>query len=100
MGSRLRLNCESSLAHSRGINSGANSLSNRQAYFLEYLGATLGFPSLVPTLNLKLKYGEWDEGELLQELIGGRDVEVMWQEYKALHNGTTASNPIPTHRVV
>lgn len=57
------------------------------AYFLEYLSDVIQDPNFVPTLNLKLTHGHWNDGLLLKELLGGRDVETLWRTYKQLDHG-------------
>lgn len=58
-------------------------------------------PFLVPTLNLALRSQKWEEGALLKELLGGKNVQDLWEEYKvfveASENGAVAAPPVPTH---
>lgn len=42
----------------------------------------------------------WEEGELLKELLGGRDVDKLWKEYKrGLKDGEQGGPEpaVPTH---
>ncbi|GAA6063274.1 hypothetical protein JCM10212_004289 [Sporobolomyces blumeae] len=76
-------------------------------FFLAWLSGTLASPTLVPLLNSSLRTEEWDDGRLLKELLGGQDVEALWDVYKEGFNGRAETDdddqkppePVPTHRV-
>lgn len=74
------------------------------AFFLDYLSTSLSLPLLVPTLNSALRSRTWEDGALLKEVLGGKDVDELWREYKemlenieAVGTMTEEAVPVPTH---
>ncbi|GAA6036143.1 hypothetical protein JCM8097_006637 [Rhodosporidiobolus ruineniae] len=72
------------------------------AYFLRWLSSHLHNPLLVPQLNLALRTHEWDDGSHLQRLLGGKDVEKLWEVYrkelaKKGESDEEPPKPVPTH---
>jgi len=73
------------------------------AYFFVWLSRHLKLPHLVPTLNFALSRRKWRSGATLREVLGGRDVDELWEEYNAYlqvkGKGTrTGAGPaLPTH---
>lgn len=57
---------------------------------------------LVPALNLALRARRWEDGDVLKELLGGQDVEQLWEEYKVIIEASEIAEaepapPVPTH---
>ncbi|KAL8290081.1 hypothetical protein RQP46_003020 [Phenoliferia psychrophenolica] len=72
------------------------------AYFLVWLSRTLAIPLLVPELNIALRSHSYRDGKLLEKLLGGKDPQVLWKQYKKELEkgevGASAALPaVPTH---
>ncbi|GAA5948309.1 hypothetical protein JCM3775_004764, partial [Rhodotorula graminis] len=72
-------------------------------FFLAFLSRHLSNPHLVPQLNAALRHSAWNDGELLRELLGGKDVAALWEVYrssvgrKGEEEEGEAPAPVPTH---
>ncbi|BGP39356.1 hypothetical protein JCM10449v2_003294 [Rhodotorula kratochvilovae] len=72
----------------------------RTGFFLSYLSRHLDNPHLVPQLNSALRNSSWEEGAHLRKLLGGEDVENLWETYRRSFEKADkgdAPAPIPTH---
>lgn len=69
------------------------------AFFLRWLSTTLGLALLVPTLNHLLATRRWDDGQVMKDVLEGRDVGELWIRYKKEMSGeeSTAPPALPTH---
>ena len=76
--------------------------SRSQGFFLAFLSRHFSNPHLVPQLNAALRHSTWDDGEHLRTLLGGKDVDELWEVYKrsvGKKDGDEgeAPAPVPTH---
>lgn len=74
-----------------------------QGFFLAWLSRHTHNPSLIPQLNRRLQNAAWNDGAHLRELLGGKEPEELWEEYKRSFDGKRededeAPQPVPTHR--
>jgi hypothetical protein len=62
-------------------------------------------PLLVPQLNLAMAVHQWDDGKHFRKLLGGSDVEELWEVYQMELKGKkddaegSAPAAVPTHGV-
>ncbi|BGO90939.1 hypothetical protein NBRC10512_002307 [Rhodotorula toruloides] len=75
----------------------------RTGFFLAWLSRRTSNPSLIPQLNRRLQNAAWNDGAHLRELLGGKEPEELWEEYKRSFDGKRededeAPQPVPTHR--
>ncbi|GAA5864444.1 hypothetical protein JCM1840_000499 [Sporobolomyces johnsonii] len=71
-------------------------------FFLSWLSRHLKNPLLVPQLNLAMRSSRWNDGEHLTRLLGGQDVEALWETYKKTFRRKQDGDdeppkPVPTH---
>ncbi|BGP15389.1 hypothetical protein JCM10213_005111 [Rhodosporidiobolus nylandii] len=75
----------------------------KTGFFLRWLSSTLDNPHLVPQLNMGMRSSRWDDGVHLKKLLGGQDVEELWQLYREelekrdQAEEAKAFQPVPTH---
>lgn len=80
-----------------------SSLTPCPAYFFVWIARTLRLPYFVPTLNFALSRRKWRSGATLREILGGRDIDELWDEYNAYlrakgsGTGTGPAPALPTH---
>lgn len=73
------------------------------AYFFAWIARHLQQPHFVPTLNFALSRRKWRNGATLREVLGGRDIDDLWDEYnahlqvKGLGTRTGPAVALPTH---
>ncbi|GAA5819995.1 hypothetical protein JCM3770_006818 [Rhodotorula araucariae] len=73
----------------------------RTGFFLSFLSRHFDNPHLVPQLNFALRDSSWNDGEHLRKLLGGQDVQELWELYRRTfekkEDEDNAPTPIPTH---
>ncbi|GAA5986820.1 hypothetical protein JCM10908_000911 [Rhodotorula pacifica] len=74
----------------------------KTGFFLSWLSERVKNPLLIPQMNLAMLHKEWEGGAVLKQLLGGADVERLFEEYRdSFSRGSPAeqspSLPVPTH---
>ncbi|GAA5920320.1 hypothetical protein JCM1841_004529 [Sporobolomyces salmonicolor] len=72
-------------------------------FFFAWLSRHFENPLLVPQLNLAMRSSRWSDGEHFTRLLGGQDIEALWETYKKSFRRKDDGDdeppePVPTHR--